>query len=1001
MASATVPSFFTTPLGNFLKSRKTYKGAPRYNEWTITGINEDYDKGVYIVKDDEMEEFLRLANNHIYVRGWPCSLLQRHRNVGPLLIDLDFKYEGGGALRRRFGDAHLKRFVAQYAAAMVYLSRVEALSHENLDFYVTLKPLPESEVGKQKDGLHIQCPTIFTEPKFQFGIRGFLQQQEAIRTTFGDTGFINPTEKVFDASVIYRNNWFIYGASKPNKAQYALTHIWSLPIASVREMLAKEEGDGYDDPASFEELVGLMEEVLEATPLPTPLNPRELMRMLDIRSQTASTSLAIRPIRSSEWEELMIAWGDGKDKPATGVRGGGQAGIRNALLLAGEDEELVPAGGAGMTGGGTEDQLTVVGDEENITPQSDIALAYRLCRECLNAERRAGEYQDWINLAICLKNLAATEESFKVWCEVTRNVDPSHKKATKTDAELRAKWNLIRVDGTRKLGMGSLQHWAAEDNPEKHRSILSETLTDWIIHYAKETHVNIATLVFRMYRHEFRCCLGARKGEYIWYQYPAAAHSWHHLRTPIELRMRLSSRVKDEYIEAWRKLGKRDLATEEARKENEGRRKLLHQIENKLENNGYKDSVLKECQEKFYDDEFINKLNSDPNLVGVANGVIELKYWEREGVGRPHVHFRDGRPDDYVSFMMGGSDGELDPVSYVPYDSEDATQKELAAFFERIYPDAVLREYVLTLLSSCLEGANREQKFYVMQGRGGNGKSMIELLMELTFGDYGTSLSTTVFTRKRPDSGAANPDIITVQKRRYIHTGEPDDNERINTAIMKAWTGGDRLCARGLFADQEKFSITGKIFMSCNELPPVSKMDGGTWRRLRVIPHVSTFKDPGDPAIDPAKNIYPKDLHLEAKLRHWRTAFLSLLVHYYETRYLEHGLKEPDCVVAASNEYKEDNDMFSRFVAENFIMDKACHVPLYAKDVRDIFRDWKKALGRECDLKEASVMERMRELCGSGSTKTEFWGIRVADETVAGPMEDLSGAFPAGTLTHV
>ena len=995
MATA-VPSFFTTPLGNFLKTRKTYKGAERYNEWTVTGINEDYDKGVYIVKDDEMDEFLRLAHNHIYTRGWPCSLLQRHRSVGPLLIDLDFKYEGGGALRRRFGDEHLKRFVAQYAAAMIYLSRVESLTVDALDFYVSLKPLPEVDVGKQKDGLHIQCPSVFTEPKYQFGIRGFLQQQEAIRSTFGDTHFMNPTEKVYDASVIYRNNWFIYGASKPNKAQYAVTNIWSLPVESVREML---EGGG--DPASYEELVGIVEEALEDREVAE--RPQDLMRTLNIRAQNTATPLAIRPLRGAEWEELMIAWGDGKDKPAGGGGRVGGGGIRNALMLAGGEEDLVPAGGAGATGGGAagDDVLTVVGGDENITPESDIVLAYRLCRECLNAEKRAGEYQDWINLAICLKNLANTDESLKVWIEVTRKVDSSHKKATKTDAELRAKWNLIRVDGTRKLGMGSLQHWAAEDNPEKHRSILSETLTDWIIHFAKETHVNIATLVYRMYRHEFRCCLGARKGEYIWYQYPVAAHSWHHLRTPIELRTRLSSRVKDEYIEAWRKLGKRDVATEEARKDNETRRRTLHAIENKLENNGYKESVLKECQEKFYDDDFINKLNSDPYLVGVSNGVLELKYWEREGVGRPHVHFRDGRPDDYVSFVMGGSDGELDALPYVPYDAEDPTQKELAAFFERIYPDPVLREYVLTLLASCLEGANREQKFYVMQGRGGNGKSMIEMLMELTFGDYGTSLSTTVFTRKRPDSGAANPDIITVQKRRYIHTGEPDDNERINTAIMKAWTGGDRLCARGLFADQEKFSITGKIFMSCNDLPPVSKMDGGTWRRLRVIPHVSTFKDPGDPAIDPAKNIYPKDLHLEAKLRHWRTAFLSLLVHYYETRYLEHGLKEPECVVAASNEYKEDNDMFSRFVAESFIIDKTCHVPLFAKEVRNIFRDWKKSLGRECDLKETTVMERMRELCGSGSTKTEFWGIRVADEAMAGPMEDLSGAFPAGVIEHM
>ena len=149
--------------------------------------------------------------------------------------------------------------------------------------------------------------------------------------------------------------------------------------------------------------------------------------------------------------------------------------------------------------------------------------------------------------------------------------------------------------------------------------------------------------------------------------------------------------------------------------------------------------------------------------------------------------------------------------------------------------------------------------------------------------------------------------------------GEPDAGEKLNTSLMKQLSGEDRVQARGLFSDQEKFNMMGKIFLSCNDLPPVSSMDNGTWRRIRVIPHVSTFKDPGDPAIDPSKHIYEKDLHLKTKLRHWRSSFLALLVHYYENYYLVHGLKEPDVVIAASNKYKEENDMFSSFFTECFV----------------------------------------------------------------------------------
>jgi P4 family phage/plasmid primase-like protien len=955
----------SSSLSTFLQARRVAKGDADYPNWNVTGIAKGVDKGSYYIKEEEYDTFLSLFHGHVFARRpLPSSLLERHRDVGPLLVDLDFRYEGGGTLKRRFRPQDIKQFIAEYAAAMIYFSRVEDLPAD-LEFYSKIKPLPESDGSKHKDGVHIMCPDVFTVPKYQYAIRGFLLQHEAIKRLFDTSGNVNPQEETFDVAVIHRNNWFLYGACKPDKAQYSVDKIWRLRIDDVRESL-----DG-GDPANFEELVDIVEELL--VPADVPTDTTKLLRQLSIRRVNKATALAQRPIRAAEWEELMIGWGGGKKVPDKSI-----PPPKNVVEFEMDDE------------GREDDSLVVTDDSPRLVGAStkeDIDLAYRLARDCLNAERRCGDYHDWVNVAICLKNISPTEDSFKIWCELTRRVDSSHKKTHLSDAELRAKWGLIRVDCTKKLGMGSLHHWAEEDNPDRRRSILSEHNTEWIISYAANTHVSIAECVWRLYRHEFRCCKGSARGQFEWYQF--VGHHWKHLVNHTELRARLSGRIKDEYIEAWRKLGAKanTLGSEsEALKGIEEKRKTLRGIERNLEMASFKDSVMRECQEKFEDPTFLKKLNSDAYLVGVSNGVIELQHYENESrTGRPHVYFRDGRPDDFVSFQMGGEDD--DAITYEPYDASAPEQVALGEFFEKIYPDPVLREYVLTLLSACLEGANKEQKFYVMQGVGSNGKSMIELLMELTFGDYGTSIGTQVFTRKRPDSGAANPDIITVQKRRYIHMGEPDDDEKINTSIMKQWSGGDRIAARGLFSDQEKFSIMAKILMSCNDLPPVSKMDNGTWRRMRVVPHLSVFKDPGDAAIDPFKNIYEKDLHLESKIPHWRTAFLSLLVHYYEKHYLEHGLKEPACVMAASNRYKEENDVFNKFFDENFARDSAAP-PILAKEVKNIWRDWKRTVGRSVDLREGAVLDRMKEMCGAGSTEREFFGIRIQDES-----PDLSGAL--------
>jgi len=943
-------------LRSFLDSHRTQE-----SDWTLTGMSRD-DAGKYAVSDEEYEEFLSIVYRHIF--GNPrrvSSLLEKHREIGPLLVDLDFRYEMGGPLVRRFTPDMIRDFIAEYIAAMIYFARVEDLTTDIL-FYDMQKLGPETDKSFHKDGVHIQCPTITTSPKFQYAIRGFLLGRGVIERVFGSTVLANPPEDCYDVAVIHRNNWFLYGACKPNKAQYTVKRVWRLPISEVRAFL---EGD----PADFTELVDIVKESLVADVVPP--DSLELMKTLSIRhGHTDASEFGIRELRRSEWEELMIAWGAGSAKSRNAAA---EKTPRNAMD--GDEDQLVTAEDAEESRRATS-ELT----------KDDIALAYRLMRECVNAERRAGDYVDWVNVAICLKNISNTEESFRSWVEITRRVDPSHKKSSFTESELRVKWNLIRNDGDgRRLTMASLVHWARVDNPDKYRSILSETHTEWILNFGKDTHVNVACFVLRLFEYEFRCSMGAKRGAYEWYQYANGGHSWKHLRTPTELRARLSGRVKNEYVEAGRKAGERSIAANAANNDTERerwdeKRKKLMQIERQLEMVGFKDNVLRESQEKFYDDEFISRLNQNPTLVGVSNGVLDLEYYEDDGrTGRPHVHFRDGLPDDCISFQLGRNDPDMEAIPYIPYDPNSAEQKELMSFFEKVYPDPVLREYVLTLYASCLKGENAEQKFYVNQGVGSNGKSMIQTLMEYTFGDYQTSLQTTVLTRKRPDGGAANPDIITTKCKRYIYMGEPDEGEKLNTSIMKQISGEDRIQARGLFSDQEKFTMMGKIFMSCNDLPPVSSMDNGTWRRIRVIPHMSVFKDPGDASIDPSKNIYEKDFHLKSKLRHWRVAFLSLLVHYYETRYLEHGLREPDMVLTASNKYKEQNDLFAQFFEENFVREDGA-VPVKSTEVRSIFRDWKKMLGRSCEIKETQIMERMKQACGNGSTEKEFFGIRVSDD---------------------
>jgi P4 family phage/plasmid primase-like protien len=969
--------FIPMSLRSFLDSHRTTE-----SDWHLTGMGKDV--GKYSVEDEEYDQFLKLVQGHIFgPTPAASSLLERHREVGPLLVDLDFRYPSGGPLIRRYEDRHVRKFVAHLMAAMIFMTEVENRT-QPIRFYMMTKPSPETEKGIHKDGIHIQCPDIHSAPRFQYALRGFLLNRGVIGSVFGSSGLSNPPEDCYDVRVIHHNNWFLYGACKPDKAQYAVKHCWRINPSDIADYL---EGSA---PADFDELVDavhdLMEEDVDADMM-TALTPYdrngEFLRLLSIRRGVGiSNTSPIRSERSKEWEDLLAVWGTGKAKPETRL---------NTL-----QNYTVPQNhGRDDSSDNEEDMVVATHTEEarRVTSEcsaEDVALAYRIARQCLNPQARANNYNDWVNLAICLRNIANTDESYRVWVEISRRV-PGYE-SRMTDAEYRSKWNLIRDDNSKRLGMGSLMHWAREDAPKTLETIRSENNRDWIMTYSKDTHVNVASFVCRLYAREFRCSVGSKKG-HEWFHFPPDGHSWKHLRTPNELRARLSAEVRNHYIEADREFGRRiqiSLGNEGEGKMLEERRKKILQIERQLEMASFKDSVLKECGEKFYDEDFLFKMNCNPNIVGVANGVLDLRYRDSED-GRERVHFRKGMPEDNLSFVMGRSEPDLDPIPYIEWSKIDPMERrELEAFFERIYPEPVLRRYVLTLLSSCLEGTNREQRFYVNQGRGSNGKSMIQTLMRYTFGDYQTSLQTTALTRKRPESGAANPDMIVTKCRRYIYMGEPDQGEKLNTSRMKQLSGEDIVEARGLFADQEKFKMMGKIFLACNDLPPVNSMDNGTWRRLRVIPHISTFVDPEKP-IDPENYIFHKDLQLEYKLRKWRVAFLSMMVHYFDKEYLVHGLREPESVMEASNKYKEENDTFHSFLSEKFAREPGAG-PLGIATIMDAYKQWKKDQSGRAELKRGEIIERLRQVCDKKSTNREFWGIRLLEQG-----EDESDAGSVGS----
>lgn len=851
------------PLKAFIESHRSPKGEGGAK---ASMCGTDQIKGSFYVPDEEYDTFLNLMHDYLFVKkGRPINFVEQPvlGAPKPLLVDMDFKFAIDSNLTHQFEVSHVHAFVVHLIEGLKHFFE---LPDRSLRFFISSRPQAYRDGAKVKDGIHIQCPDMCIPNEKQAVIRSWLLEKKAIEQAFEGVEYINDAKDIYDEALTRKQGWFFHGESKMTQPAYKIDSVF---VYNTRTEEFTKEENTYSN--------------------------RELMTLLSIRYKLHPDTHAVRKEREEEYAKRLIRQGNPSVAQAEGEA------THGVYIPDSHDEE-------------------------------EILVCKRLALECLSI-KRATDYKTWIETGWCLSNIDGSEDMFQVWVEFSKK----SAKASETDwSRYKKSWasGFSRNTTGAKLTMKSLHYWARDDSPEKYKEIVEDDTIRYVQFRVNDTHHHSARILQRMYKQNFCASIESRK--VAWYVFDERMHTWRHINQGMELREKLSFEVAELVIAARERLKKKGQDDNAANDPQwfdkwvhtmDGERfKMLSKLENHLYSSDFKNCVMKEAAELFSEEDFTQRLNLNQYLLPCQNGVIDLRNEMEEADGSicHRIAFRPGKPDDYMSFMVGrnqGDTGNAQSIQYVPYDPDDPMQIELMAFLQKIFTKEDLLWYVIRLMASCLEGANREQCYYTFIGVGGNGKSKLVDLMRFTFGDFSSSLQATALTRKRPDSGAANPDIISIKNKRFIYLQEPDDKEPLNTSRMKQFSGEDVVEARGLFEDQQRFRITGKLCMMCNRFPPIHAMDRGTWRRIRVITFGSEFVDSSDPRLKtPTKNVFPRDKDLDRKLMRWREAWLSLLVHVYETQYLVNGLEPvPESVLEHSNKYKESFDMYGKFKAERMV----------------------------------------------------------------------------------
>ncbi len=299
-------------------------------------------------------------------------------------------------------------------------------------------------------------------------------------------------------------------------------------------------------------------------------------------------------------------------------------------------------------------------------------------------------------------------------------------------------------------------------------------------------------------------------------------------------------------------------------------------------------------------------LDSDPWLLNVTNGTIDL----RTGQLRPHD------PADMIT--------KLAPVAYQP----DAGAPTWTQFLEQVQPDPDVREFLARWAGYCCTGDVSEQKLMICHGGGANGKSTALEALSAVLGDYATQAAPDLLISKRDDAHPTG--LAALQGARLVLAAETGQDRRLDEALVKRLTGGDRITARKLYQDFFTFNPTHKIVMATNHRPEVTGADHGIWRRLRLVPWAVTIIGPD------------QDPHLPDKLAAEAPGILSWAVSGC-LRWLEDGLTEPQAIRAATEAYRSDEDTLGEFISDECVLLPG--VSARAKDLHDAYERWAEAAG--------------------------------------------------------
>lgn len=489
--------------------------------------------------------------------------------------------------------------------------------------------------------------------------------------------------------------------------------------------------------------------------------------------------------------------------------------------------------------------------------------------------------------------------------------------------------NLYSTFANSSITVKTLAWYAREDSPERYANWHQEWCLNSMENAMSCYHTDVAIALHRVYWLEYIYC-PVQKGK--WFQF--RNHRWYEVNQGISLRKAISNDFMKKFEKA-RMILSRQIheSNDDSFKSNgEIAMKKLTNLIGKLKTVSFKSNIMSEACEHFSDDRFMNLLDTNPELTGVTNGILE--------VSGHNVLYRIAKPEDYISMCTN-----------IPFDSKFTWNhplvKECMKWFGQVFTERSLLHHFLKFSASCLKGRNSDKIFPIWTGEGDNSKSMIVKLFEATFSSYCIKFPVAMLSEKAMNASGPTPQLARAKATRVAFLDEPEDDVPMHKGTIKRYTGGDSFFARLLQDNGGDVQATFKMILMCNKVPIIPNADKAIKNRTRLFPFMSTWVDnpPENEEEQYRQRKFRKNPIFERRIPILAPAFLWIMTQYYPY-YSTEGLADPQLVTEYTENYWRDNDVYAQFAAdtiqevynENGDRDAACRATL--SEIYSEFKVW-------------------------------------------------------------